>query len=393
MATGCYRPRYRPCSFKGVPCVAIEATSEHGRRGAEGEFPFGERTAYQDLGRAIRTYSISARFDSNRHVAEAAAFIAACESPGPGPLMHPTRGLVISAACKSVRVRDNVEREQGVTYVDATFVEAQLWREQGPIAGQLLQLGISTIIAAARAHLAALFAPGGFEHYRRRAAVEAAQAALAEIRGATAAAFPFGQEGSTSALLANVDTVIRDRSAAEQTALFDAAMHGLMLAAAERTRRDEKIAIFKLAANALSTFEAMPGRAGAGIAAVHGAARTMAAAWIAKGALEQPLLPAQTIRANATSVNRILEDEEQAALALADNRFFLEIRKFRTEAVARLNASARIAPVRTSVPAGPAHPVVAAYALLGDARRHREIEALNCIRADGRTERQITVAL
>ena len=51
MAIGCYTPAYLPASFKGVPFDALEATYEYGRRGAEGEFPFSDTTAYVDLGR------------------------------------------------------------------------------------------------------------------------------------------------------------------------------------------------------------------------------------------------------------------------------------------------------------------------------------------------------
>ncbi|RPH73630.1 hypothetical protein EHM76_05065, partial [bacterium] len=42
---------YVPASFKGVQFYCVDADVEGGRRGAEGEFPFGEETAYADLGR------------------------------------------------------------------------------------------------------------------------------------------------------------------------------------------------------------------------------------------------------------------------------------------------------------------------------------------------------
>ena len=37
MAEACYKEPYLPGSFKFIPFKAIEASSEHGRRGAEGE--------------------------------------------------------------------------------------------------------------------------------------------------------------------------------------------------------------------------------------------------------------------------------------------------------------------------------------------------------------------
>ena len=86
MAIGCYNPdeNYLPASFKGVPFEALEVTSQHGRRGAQGEFPWGENTAYVDLGRSIRTYSISGRVSDNNHIAMANALAAAVETPGAG---------------------------------------------------------------------------------------------------------------------------------------------------------------------------------------------------------------------------------------------------------------------------------------------------------------------
>jgi len=105
---------YVPASFKGVQFVCTDADIEGGRRGAEGEFPFGENTAYADLGRKIRVFHLTAAFREDDHVLDAQALFAACESPGPGILVHPTRGTHM-AACRSVKVSDKVEEEAGLT--------------------------------------------------------------------------------------------------------------------------------------------------------------------------------------------------------------------------------------------------------------------------------------
>lgn len=393
MSTACRKHRYRPCSFKGVPCIAVEATSEHGRRGAEAEFPFGERNAYQDMGLALRTFSITARFEGARHLADAAAFIAACESPGPGPLMHPTRGLIPSVACKKVTVRNNVETELGVTNVDAQFVEAPLWREQGPLGNQLLQLGISTIIGIARGHLASFFVPGSFQPFRRREAGDAARAALTATRNAVSSAIDPWSDRASAGLARAVDSVLTPSLIPPDATALDAAMHGVMRAAAATVRGSVKTAVFRDVANALAEVPNIPGRAGQGVAAVHSAGRTMAAAWMAQGILEASLSPASVMRSGAASVSAILSEEEQHALDLGDRRYFLALREFRVNAASRIGAAAESAPERIAVHAGPAHPLAAAYALLGDARRHREIEALNCVSGEGRTGRTITVSV
>src|SRR6187431_2033003 len=101
-----------PASFKGVTFYCTDADIEGGRRGAEGEFPFGEETAYADLGRKIRVYHLTAVFRENDHVGHASALFAACESPGPGILVHPTRGTQM-VACRMVKVSDQLEEGAG----------------------------------------------------------------------------------------------------------------------------------------------------------------------------------------------------------------------------------------------------------------------------------------
>ena len=97
-----------PASFKGVQFYCTQADAQGGRRGAEGEFPFGENTAYADLGRKIRVYNLTAHFREDDHVWDSQALFMACESPGPGLLVHPTRGAFM-AACRSIKISDSLE--------------------------------------------------------------------------------------------------------------------------------------------------------------------------------------------------------------------------------------------------------------------------------------------
>src|SRR5262245_66687692 len=89
-----------PASFKGVQFYCTEADVEGGRRGAEGEFPFSEITAYADLGRKIRVYHLTAEFREDNHVKDSQALFRACESPGPVILVHSTLGAVM-VACRN----------------------------------------------------------------------------------------------------------------------------------------------------------------------------------------------------------------------------------------------------------------------------------------------------
>ena len=112
-----------PASFKGMGFWCTEASIEGGRRGAEGEFPFGEDTAYADLGRKIRTFNLTAVFREDDHVLDASAFFAICESPQPGILVHPTRGTHL-VACRQITVSDKLEEAEGETTAELEFVEA-----------------------------------------------------------------------------------------------------------------------------------------------------------------------------------------------------------------------------------------------------------------------------
>ena len=114
---------YVVASFKGVQFYCTDADIQGGRRGAEGEFPFGEETAYADLGRKIRVCNLTAAFREDNHVGDSYALFAACESPGPGILVHPTRGTFM-AACKSVKISDKLEDTAGETIAELEFVEA-----------------------------------------------------------------------------------------------------------------------------------------------------------------------------------------------------------------------------------------------------------------------------
>ena len=149
---------YVPASFKGVGFVCTEASIEGGRRGAEGEFPFGEDTAYADLGRKIRVFNLTAVFREDDHVSDASALYAACESPGPGILVHPTKGTHM-VACRSVKISDKVEEEQGETTAELEFVEANILG--GSFAGSLFGIISSGLNATSQASFYRDYNPWG----------------------------------------------------------------------------------------------------------------------------------------------------------------------------------------------------------------------------------------
>lgn len=392
MAEACYQEPYLPASFKLIPFKAIEATSEHGRRGAEGEFPFGEQTAYADLGRKIRTYTISARFDSNAHVLEAAALIAACELPGPGVLVHPTRGVILSAACRSLRVRDRVEEEQGVTYVDLEFVEANNWPNGLSLVGQLLGLALGAIIGGSRASFTTRYRPATVQPFRQAAVVDAAQQQVGNIRDAYERATVAAADVKVrQRILLDLNNVVEDNAMAADTVTMDKAIALGMQAVAMNLVGGEKFRVFRSLANGAARQSSFLAPASEAENAIYANVRVIAAAYMAEGAMEEQGQRVGVVYAQLDVVDALLMQELQYAREICDNHLYLQIASFRDEAVAQLYRKAYDAPGLVEYDFhGRVHPVAAAYSIFGDAKRHRELETLNVVGTAGRVGPRVT---
>ena len=378
MALGCYTPLYLPASFKGVPFDAMDAGSEHGRRGAVGEFPFGENTAYADLGRKARHYSIRARFPTNDHIAQSAALIAVCESTGSGPLVHPTRGIV-NVACKSCKIRDNILEEQGITYADMDFVEANDWPGGLSLGGSIAGLAIAAVIAIARETFLSNYSPSSVPAHRRRTLTDDA----ANIVATVAQEYRVATVGQTTPdvyrSISELETVAGDYLLLNKPATVDTAISLGMNAVAENLSGDAKIQAMRRIANSISG-RRLPGKAGTSQNALHSLTRIVAGAFMSRGAIEATYSSASTAFEYYDLVTGILASEARIAYDDCDNNLFLEIRDFTIQSQSAILAKAYKSPalISYSMPSG-AHPLVAAYQLFGDAKRHRELELGNAL--------------
>lgn len=386
MAEACYTDLYLPASYKLIPFDAIEAGSEHGRRGAEGEFPFGENTAYADLGRRIRTYSIRARFASNNHILEAAALIAAVELPGPGTLVHPTRGVILSAACKSLKVTDKIEEENGVTYVDMEFVEANNWPNGLSLVGQLLGLGLGAIIDATRTEFVETYDPIAAQPFRQEAIVDAAQQQITNIRTAyEQVSVASTNQQVRDRILLDLETLSVDNTMAANTDTMD---RGLALgsnAVALNVTGDDKFQVFRAIANGAALTSNFLNPAGAMVNAVYSNVRIIAAAYMAQGALEAQDKRIGDIFNYLDVIDALLSQEISIARQNCSNYLYTALIEFRLNAVTQLYRKAYDAPglVEYNFSAR-VHPVVAAYSIFHDAKRHRQLESLNLVSSSGR---------
>lgn len=386
MATGCYTERYLPGSYKGVSFKVKETGSEHGRRGAEGEFPFGEQTGYADMGRRIRTYSVSARFDNNEHILSAAALIAVCELPGPGPLVHPTRGLLTAVACKSVKVTDRIEEEGGVTYVDMEFVEANLWPNGLSLTSQALGLAISPLIQTSRDSFTARYQPQQVQTFREDAVVGAVSTQINAIADQYVTAT---LDQATSDARNRIVYDLRAVASVDgQASDPDTADRGLTLGAAavaQNMSGVDKFDAFRALANGAANTSVFGEPAASAENAVYAHVRVLCAAYMAEGAVEATGVNANQIFEMAAVIDAVVEQEMLYARNICDNFLFLGLSEFRGEVAQHLNAKAYKTPGFAAFDFGGAvHPLVAAYAIFGDATRHREIEETNVVNRTGR---------
>lgn len=394
MATGCYTEPYLPASYKGVGFKALDTSSEHGRRGAEGEFPFGERTAYADLGRRIRRYSISARFDENTHVRDAALLIAAVETTGPGPLVHPTRGVIVSAACTSLRVRDNPETEQGVTYVDMEFVEANNWPNGLSLVGSVLGIAISPLLGQVRSSFTSRYLPASVPTFREAAVVQAAQDQITAIANQYASATAATNTDLTrNQNLIALRSVAANDTQAVDTTTTDRAIALGMSAVAQVTTGETKFNVFRDLANGAALTSTFAAPASTAENAVYNLVRTVSAIYMAEAALEVVDSLATDIFTRSDVIDAVLASEQDYARNLCDNELYLALETFRNDVRTQLNRNAYDAPGLIEFEFGGAvHPLQAAYEIYGDAARVREIETLNGVGRLGRVGPVVTGA-
>lgn len=112
----------RIASFRGVAFKVFTSDTEFGRRVVEHEFVKRDEPYQEDLGRRARQFSIEAFVTGNNVDTQRDALIAACETPGPGILIHPyygNRNVIV----KTLRVRE-AAGEQGLVRFNIDFSEA-----------------------------------------------------------------------------------------------------------------------------------------------------------------------------------------------------------------------------------------------------------------------------
>jgi len=377
MADGCYQDNYLPCSYKGIAFEALEVTSQHGRRGAEGEFPFGETTAYADLGRKIRTYSVHGRFMQNDHILLSAALIAAVEIPGPGILVHPTRGILM-VACQQLRVTDNPTEGAGVTEFDMDFVEANDWANGLSLVGSILGLVLSPVIEAMSASFYENYKPDQVAFYDRSAVIDTSRDAVLSVSEAFANVTRDDNNIKVYRSQAGFENLVNDPvQLANPKTMFSALSDGMAVVDKYGTS-EEKVEQFRMVINQ-ATQSYRVGSTGIGsVEAVLTATRVLGAAYLARAALEQAPKDMGTAFAQYDMVMTVFREEQAITLAACDNKLYLKLSTFISEVQTALLDRAYNLPaiIEYQFPSSVSS-LVAAHEIFGNGSRFLEIEQRN----------------
>ncbi|TAI61847.1 DNA circularization N-terminal domain-containing protein [Bradyrhizobium sp. Leo170] len=303
---------YVPASFKGVQFYCTEADVEGGRRGAEGEFPFGEQTAYADLGRKIRVYHLTAVFREDDHVSDSGALFAACESPGPGILVHPTRGTAM-VACRSIKVSDKIEDEAGQSYAEMEFVEAN---SIGGFGGSLFGIISSGLNTTSRDSFRRDYRPTLVSQPWRTDVINRAQALVDIVAKTMTQTMPATASAQQRREVLRLEEVAQDDGLAASASNVDKALTTGFSTIADNVQADpaSQFKIMKRLANAASHTSSLPaGAAAESEEAVLSRHRVLAAIGMADAAMARKYAYVDEALAAMDAVLAVLEDEATAA--------------------------------------------------------------------------------
>jgi hypothetical protein len=383
-------------SFKGFQFYCTEASLEGGRRGAEGEFPFGEKSAYADLGKRIRVIHISAVFRENNHIADIGQLFRVCESKGPGVLVHPTQGT-FNAACRSIKIKDPLENGIGESFAEMEFVEAN--PASNTLGDSLYGIINTSLNETSKDSFIRDYKPTQVAQPWRGDIVNTAQhlvgsVATSAIRSLSTAS---AEQDWRDAL--KIQEVAQDDGLATDSEKVNRALKtGFdMIATAIQDPQARFTEMRRLANIAISTSIPQEGTVSFAITplpegvarrseeAVLSRHRILAGIHMAEATMARKYTTMDQALAAKDQVLVLFEDEAKAAYTIHDNELFLEIKKYSIQFEQMMNDLAYRLPGLVAVNfSGGVHPLKAAYVIYNDAKRHRELELRNIIDANGR---------
>jgi len=315
-----------PASFKGVGFYCTEADIEGGRRGAEGEFPFGENTAYCDLGRKIRVFNLTAMFREDNHVWDSQALFMACESPQPGILVHPTRGTHL-AACRKVKVKDKLEEDGGQTEVELEFVEAN--PVGSGIGASIFGIIASAVLAVSSTSFRASYHPTRISQPWSRDIVASAQSLVRTTHNALVQTFTTETSSSQWRVALKMEEVANDPGLAAQAPLVDESLSsGISELAYSIVDTETQWRVLRRLANVAARESNLPSEAAVVENSLYSRFRVLTGVALAETAMARKYSNVQAALSASNSASAVLEDEARSAYNICDNALYLELQKY-----------------------------------------------------------------
>ena len=150
---------------------------------------------------------------------------------------------------------------------------------------------------------------------------------------------------------------------------------------------EEEWRIFRKLANQAAVTSTLPVSGGAAAVenSLYSRFRVLTGVAMAEAAMARKYPYVQAALSAMEVTSAVLEDEARAAYDLCDNALFLELQKYIISFKDMMYTLAYRLPGLITVDfSGGVHPLVAAYVIYGDAKRHRDLEPRNIIDANGR---------
>ncbi len=165
-----WRDNYRTASFRGAAFHVESADSNHGRRQAVHEFAQRDVPYTEDLGRKAREFSVTGYLIGKNYQIARDALVAACETPGPGQLVHPYRGE-LTVVCRGLTVSES-SQDGGMCRVSITFLESGKASFPSAVTDSINAIGKAgnSVTDAARGGFLSRFLTDGFPAFVRDAA-------------------------------------------------------------------------------------------------------------------------------------------------------------------------------------------------------------------------------
>ena len=398
-----WRDNYRAATFRGVPFFVESADSTHGRRQAVHEHAQRDVPYTEDLGRKAREFSVSGYLIGLEYQTQRDELIKACETAGPGVLVHPYRGEM-TVTCRGLGLSESTA-EGGMCIVKLTFLEAG--EASYPSAKTDSVNAISTkgnaVTAAAEKSFVSDFLTAGFPaHVAESAAggladlgefmaapglsfagdLQAASDFYSQAKGLASDAFslvqqPLNMVSRITGLFGSIRTAFGSNAFSMLTSLFDRSPDSYSGSTATPSRRQQ--ATNAMAMNALVRQVAVAEAAKAAVV-------TQTSVVTASGVTQTSTAPTvydsyqAAIKVREELVDRLDSESE----ATPNDEVYVTLSDLRTSVVQAVpNPEQDLARIVQYVPRETLPSLLVAYQIYGDAGRAVEISARNSPRHPG----------